>query len=272
MNRLSMGDLASSLINMGLQSGDIVLIHSDLSRVGPVHGISDRQEILEAYYQTLRQVIGQNGTVVVLSCTESCARNKLPFTYETSPSEQGVFSEYIRRRQGAVRSMHPLFSVTALGPHSGDICLNTSHSAFGYDSPFDRLLRMDAKIICIGVTLHYMTFVHYIEQRYGVPYSFTKEWTYAAYKDKKPDESRYFAFVRYLDSGIEYDFSRLINDLNKNGTVQSARTGLSSSYVVRCTDVFTIAIDGLKQDIFYLLKYPPAKEPWKCNINPGDTQ
>jgi aminoglycoside 3-N-acetyltransferase len=270
MNKLLMKDLATSLASLGLLHGDTVLIHSDLSRVGPVHGISERDGILEAYYQALRGVIGEEGTVVALSCTESYARTGQPFTYETSPSEQGVFSEYLRCKAGSIRSMHPLFSVTALGSRSGEICRDASRSAFGYDSPFDRLFRMDGKILCIGVTLHYMTFVHYVEQRYGVPYSFTKEWTYPVYRDGKPDQSRYFAFVRYLDSGIEYDFSRLIGDLEKDGAVLSARAGLSSCHLVRCSDVFTTAMNGLHKDIFYLLKCCPEKEPWKCNRNPGD--
>ena len=59
---------------------------------------------------------------MALSSTESYARNSIPFDYEKSPSEQDVLSEFVRTKDGAVRSMHPLFSVTALGEKSHLIC------------------------------------------------------------------------------------------------------------------------------------------------------
>tara|TARA_Y100000588_G_scaffold390732_1_gene497072 strand:- start:5737 stop:6132 length:396 start_codon:yes stop_codon:yes gene_type:complete len=122
MRMITEKEIKAALDQVGITDGQIVMVHSDLSRIGWVSNERSRAGILNFYFESIAKQIGNKGTIVVLSCTESYARNSIPFDYEKSPSEQGVLSEFVRKKDGAVRSMHPLFSLTALGEKSHLIC------------------------------------------------------------------------------------------------------------------------------------------------------
>jgi len=169
-------------------------------------GAGSRLEVLQAYQDAIFDVLGPGGTIAALTCTESYARESRPYDHEASPSEQGSFSEFIRLKPNAIRSLHPLFSVSALGRQATKICADEiAPTGFGHDSPFQRLRETDAWIVCLGVDLKSMTFVHHIEQTYGVPYGYTKEWSAPVTRSSGSIAQRFFAFVRYLNAGINYD-------------------------------------------------------------------
>lgn len=267
MKTVSRNSILDALHAVGVRPGDVLMLHSDLTRLGLFEGAKSAEETLAGYYEALRKAVGPEGTLVALSCTESWARKGTPFVYEDSPSEQGVLSEYIRTRPEAVRSLHPLFSVCAVGKHAHDICADASPSAFGYDSPFERMRRYDARILCLGVDLLAMTFVHHVEQTFGVPYSYTKEWSAPVYKNGGKLDRRFFAFVRYLESGVDYDFTRLQELLFAEGKAAKAFLGYGFCSSVKCNDVFETIMDRLQSDIFFLLRTAPDREPWKGPVH-----
>jgi aminoglycoside 3-N-acetyltransferase len=257
-------EISEALKAVGLRVGDVAIFHSDISRIGWTTGSRDRMEVLHAYYDAILDVIGPDGTIATLSCTESYARENRPYDHETSRSEQGSFSEFNRTMPNAIRSMHPLFSVSAVGRLAPRLCADdVSPTGFGYGSPFYRLLETDAWIICMGVDLKAMTFVHHIEQTYGVPYGYTKEWAAPVTRSGETLTQRFFAFVRYLDAGVNYDFSKLQDELLERGLAKSARVGYSAVWGVRARDVFDIGMRRLKEDPFFFLEAPPTSEPWK---------
>lgn len=264
MKTFSTSEIGEALRAVGLCAGNVAMIHSDISRIGWTTGASSRDAVLADYLTAITDVLGSDGTVVTLACTESYARSKKPFDYETSPSEQGVFSEYVRANALAIRSMHPLFSLAALGPAANAICGDdVAPTGFGYGSPFHRLHEMDAIAICLGVDLRSLTFVHHVEQTYGVPYGYTKEWTAPVTRGGKPEPGRFFAFVRYLDAGVEYDFSRMQEALLDEGLARHVPIGYGGVWSVRVRDVFDLGMRRLRDDPFFFLKQAPEQEPWK---------
>ena len=263
MKTVTRDDVTGAFLSGGIGPGSLVMVHSDISRIGPAGGAATREETLGAYAGGITGAIGKTGTLAVLACSESYARHGTPFVHEDTPSEWGVLSEYIRTRPDAVRSMHPLFSVAALGPGSNALCKETAPTGFGYDSPFERLSRFDGVIACLGVDLHAMTFVHHIEQTFGVPYGYTKEWDAPVFREGVPVKTRFFAFVRYLDCAVEYDFTRFQDVLFEKGAASRTPLGYGHLYTARAKDVFSIGMDCLRNDPFFFLKAPPEKEPWK---------
>jgi len=264
MKTIDRSEIAAALGAVGLKAGDVAMVHSDISRIGWVRGAKSRDDVLQGYIDGFFDVLGDQGTLVSLACTESHAREGRPFDFESSPSEQGSLSEYARTRPGAVRSMHPLFSVTALGARASEICADgVAPTGFGHHSPFHRLREFDARIVCLGVDLLAMTFVHHIEQTFGVPYGYTKEWSAPVTRAGKAVDQRFFAFVRYLDAGVNYDFTRLQDDLLALGFASSVELGYGGVWAVRARDVFDHGIEKLKQDPFYFLAAPPSAEPWR---------
>ena len=257
-------DIAKALHAVDVAHGDVAMIHSDISRIGWITGARSREEVLTCYFNAIFDVLGETGTLATLACTESYAREQRPFEHENSVSEQGILSEYARTQPGAVRSMHPLFSVSALGPKANVICADgLAQTAFGYDSPFYRLRELDARIVCIGVDLLATTFVHHIEQTFGVPYGYTKEWSPPIRSCGETVRRRFFAFVRYLDAGVEYDFTRMQDDLLTLGLAKRAVLGYGAVWSVRVRDIFEHGMDRLKDDPFYFLAAPPTEEPWR---------
>ena len=257
-------DVSASLRAIGIGPGEVAFIHSDISRIGWMTGAGNRLEVLQAYQDAIFDVLGPGGTIAALTCTESYARESRPYDHEASPSEQGNLSEFIRLTPNAIRSLHPLFSVSALGRQATKICADEiAPTGFGHDSPFQRLRETDAWIVCLGVDLKSMTFVHHIEQTYGVPYGYTKEWSAPVTRSSGSIAQRFFAFVRYLNAGINYDFSKFQGELLERGLARSTHVGYGVVWGVRARDVFDLGMRRLKEDPFYFLKAPPSSEPWK---------
>jgi len=186
-----------------------------------------------------------------------------PFVYEETPSEQGVLSEYVRRHPDSIRSMHPLFSIAAIGPKARDICCTPARSAFGFGSPYQKLVEFDALHVFLGVDVKKAAIVRYFEQVYGVPYCYTKEWTMPVWRDGKRKDDRFFGLVRYLNAGVDHDCDRLTCDLTEQGFVKTAKIGTSHVHAVRSLPMEKVALTGLSADPFYFLRKPPTQEPWK---------
>ena len=263
MKTVTRNDIAAAFAAVGIRPGDTLMLHSDIARIGPVAGAKDRNGLLDAWLGGIRDALGAGGTLVVLTSTEAYARSNTPFIYEESPSEQGVLADHVRQQPGALRSMHPLFSLTALGPGADAICAGVAPTGYGHESPFDRLHRENAWIACLGVDLLAMSFTHHIEQMFGVPYGYTKEWRAPIWRASERIDRRFFAFVRYLDAGVEYDFTRFQSLMLERGAAHKATLGYGTLHAVRAKDAFAIGVEQLKQDIFFFLEAPPAEEPWR---------
>ena len=80
----------------------------------------------------------------------------------------GLPNEIFRRRKDVVRSLHPTHSVAACGPkvewliEGHEKCL----SPFESESPFDKIVQEDAKILMYNVPFNTLTFEHYLEDRF----------------------------------------------------------------------------------------------------------
>src|SRR5690349_4435026 len=85
-------EIARDLRALGLERGDIVLVHSSLSRIGQVVGGA------EAVVDSLLEAVGPEGTVAVptfpfLGSMLEYIRSDPPFDLEETPSKMGAISE-----------------------------------------------------------------------------------------------------------------------------------------------------------------------------------
>ena len=224
----------------------------------------DRTLLLQAYFNAFFTILGKQGTLVVMSGTDvACGIRGEPFIFEETPSEQGVLTEFIRQCEQSKRSMHPLFSVAAIGPKADEICGSPSKSAFGFGSPYEKLIEANALNVFLGVDVKRAAVIRYFEQIYGVPYCYTKEWTMPVWRAGKKIKERYFGLVRYLNCGVDHDSFQFENDLFESNLVKTAKVGRGNVHVVNSRDMSKVAIKGLSSDPFYFLEKQPLKEPWK---------
>jgi aminoglycoside 3-N-acetyltransferase len=253
-------ELQAALIESGLEEGDTVLLQSDLLRIGPIDADGGRGDLLSFYFDTIKAVLGDEGTLCVLTSFEKYAREGVPYDRRQSPSQSGVLSQYVLDQQGSVRSIHPIVSIAALGPQAEEICGGAHFEGFGWDSPWGRLHRRNAKLVSLGygAVPDGMTFLHYIELLFGVPYQYTKLYDFPVLDDGKVIEGTFTLSVRYLNYEIENDQTALKQELLNRKLATERPIGRSVVYTTDCHSVEQVAGEMFRKDRYMMLKRPPA--------------
>jgi aminoglycoside 3-N-acetyltransferase len=257
---LEFQDAVARLRTAGIARGDVLMVQSNLRNIGTVAAGRGKTATLEFYRRVFEELLGPDGTLVVLTAFEDYARHAVPFDRKRSPSLSGAFSEYIRTRPGAIRSRHPVLSVTAVGAAAAELCDGAHFEGFGYDSAWGRLHRAGAKILTLGYSFapDGMTFLHYLENLYGVPYQYTKLYDYPVFDDGVPAPGTYTMPVRYLDFGVEYDqtaFKRLLVD---GGQAKTGEIGRASFLLSDCHGIVECGMRAFSRDRYIMLARPPA--------------
>ena len=174
--------IKASLAEMDVRAGDAVFFHSSLKSIGYVIGGADA--VIDAFLET----VGPEGTLALPGLClydwdrMSPAEIQDAWDRGSTPTYTGLIPETFRRRSGVMRSDNPTHSVTALGRHAVEITKDhenargaewaagrpkwASRGAFGWDSPWDRLYKLDAKYLLIGVGFDRCTILHHVQVMY----------------------------------------------------------------------------------------------------------
>lgn len=173
--------LVEQMRKLGIQFGDILLVHSSLSRLGWVVG--GEQTVVAA----LLEVVGASGTLVMPTHTPDntnpanwrnppvpeswwpTIRNAMPaFDPSMTPTKSvGRIAETFRKFPGVMRSSHPIGSFAAWGQHAADLVApHPLEPMFGDPSPIGRLYDLDAKVLLLGVGYDTCTSLHLAEYRF----------------------------------------------------------------------------------------------------------
>jgi aminoglycoside 3-N-acetyltransferase len=263
VKQLAKAEFLDALASCGIERGDVLHVQSDLRRVGPVESAATREAMLEFYWEALWEVLGSRGTLTVLTSTLGAGRYGTPFVREETPSEMGVFSEYVRTRNGTVRSLHPITSLAAHGVEAKSICDRPHFEGFGWNSPWTRLVELGAKMLTLGMgTMDGgTTFFHYIESMHGVPYKYTKLLQAPVFAGGVQVPGPFTMSVRYLDFGIKNTPVRLKQHLTRGGWAREVATGAARSWCVPFADAFREGMSCLTDDRYFLLESPPRFRP-----------
>jgi len=131
-NPLTKDGLVHDARRLGVSPGDVLLVHSSLSAIGWVVG--GARTVIEA----LIEAVSPDGTLVMPAFSGDLSdpsdwrnppvpsswidriREAMPaFDPDRTPTRQmGCIAETFRKWPGAMRSIHPVSSMTALGPHA----------------------------------------------------------------------------------------------------------------------------------------------------------
>jgi aminoglycoside 3-N-acetyltransferase len=259
MKLVSRADIVGSLRALGITEGDIVHVQSDLRSIGPVDAPLTRDGQCNFYLSALREVLGPKGTITCCTAFEDYGRYGTPFDREVSPSRTDMFSEFLRTREGAVRSMHPIVSVVGLGPRAEEICGGSHYEGFGYSSPWGRLHRAGAKIMTLGMGANDggTTFFHYVERLYGVPYVYTKIFDAPVICRGRQQDGPFTMSVRYLDFGIVNTPIRVKNSLLAAKLARQEKTGRALTWCCQSQDIVEHMVKLLDSDRWVMLEKPP---------------
>jgi aminoglycoside 3-N-acetyltransferase len=171
---LSAAQIARDLRALGVAPGGTLMVHSSLSALGRVAGGAP------TVIRALLAALGPEGTLVlpafrdgphlpgmhatVPAALERAAQAAPEFDPAATPTNLGAIPEAFRQWPGVIRSRHPLVSVCCLGPRAAEIAEPHPPAwGTGPGSPFDRLHRMDAQILLLGVGFNRLSLLHHAE-------------------------------------------------------------------------------------------------------------
>jgi aminoglycoside 3-N-acetyltransferase len=158
-------ELLSTLRELGIRNGDMLLVHSSFAQFLGFRGTA--QDVI----RILKEAVGPQGTLMMptLSFSGSAvtyARAIKIIDLARSPSMAGLLTEMFRRSEGVVRSPHPTHSVAVWGPAAGYLVQDHHLAATpcGRGTPYFRLLEKGGKILLLGVGISPLTFFHCVEE------------------------------------------------------------------------------------------------------------
>jgi aminoglycoside 3-N-acetyltransferase len=249
--------IINALKKCGIKKNDVLLLHSDISKLGRNEGTLKYQ--LENFLYSIKTLVGKNGTIVVPAFYFEYSRHSKAFKVPESPvsKELGLFPSFFCKQKNVLRSLNPLTSVAALGKKAKYICQNNEVSAYGVDSPFDKLTKLKAKMAFIGVDCRAMNYLHYVEYMVGVPHVYNKLFSTDIYFHNKKVNLPVCNQVRYLDFNVNYDRNGNTKKFEKAGLIKKVKFEKDYIRVTSVEKIFNFVKKKLKKNFYYLLKHEP---------------
>jgi aminoglycoside 3-N-acetyltransferase len=172
--------LVSDLKNLGLEKGDVVLMHSNLRALAPVKQILAAPEGGMPYLvEAFREVLGEDGILAVPTFTKTFKPGQPGPTGQVwkpaeTPSRVGQITNFVRQQPDARRSDHPTHPVSAIGKRAEEFCSGHSWrdgaSTFDRNGPWGHLADWDGKIMWLGTGMPTQTACHVVEDWMRLPY------------------------------------------------------------------------------------------------------
>jgi aminoglycoside 3-N-acetyltransferase len=204
MKEVTKEQVFEALQAVGVEPGNGLLVHSALQFLGrPAGGVGMYWDALAeathlADHSSQFAADGARGTIAVPTFNFAFAKGK-PFDPKTTPSVgMGALSEYVRQLPAARRTPHPLQSLAVIGRYAADLAERDTPSAFDPGSAFERMLKLDFKIILLGADIDAISMIHYSEQNLNVPYRYWKDFTGQVVTTSGWETRAYRMFVRDL--------------------------------------------------------------------------
>lgn len=236
-------DLENGFRRVGLEAGDIVLVHSSYNSFGGVEG--GPQAVIDA----LLEVLTPAGTLIMPTFNFGFNQGE-PWDVNATPSRMGILTELVRLNPESRRVFHPFYSFAILGKLKDELAAVRYKDSYGPDSIFARLRKLDGKIMIIGLSYnHSMTFFHHIEQTQGVDYRYLKEFTGQVTDETGRTYTDTFTmFVRDLDKGVLTAVDPMGEVLEQRGIVKIQKIGNADVKLMKANDVFHVTVEEMKKN------------------------
>jgi aminoglycoside 3-N-acetyltransferase len=254
---LTRTSLVAELARIGLEPGQMVVVHSSLSRLGWVCGGA------VAVIEALLEVLSSTGTLVMPSHSgentdpslwqhppvpESwwpTIRAQMPaFDPEKTPTRGvGVIAETFRRWPGVRRSHHPVASFAALGPQAEYLTSEQSlEDEYGPRSPLGKLYEMDGHVLLLGVDHGNNSSLHVAETRAVYPGKTDHQEASAV----RVNGQRLWLSYRCLKFDSD-DFAELGKQYETEMGIKTHRIGLAETHLLKQRPLLDWAVGWLER-------------------------
>lgn len=237
-------DLYEILERLQIGRGDVLCVHSQIFSFG--RPLVSKENFLKIIISVLKKTVGENGILIMPAFSYSFCRNEV-FDVRNTPSTVGLLSEYFRKSDGVIRSLHPIFSFSVWGNRKEEY-IDIGPDAFGLDSIYGKMLRDNGKILMFGANKGY-TFYHLAEEHVNVRHRYFKNFSgemIDAEGNRKLVQVPYF--VRDLSIKSDLDEKKISFFLLENNLQNQVTFGKGTIGVLDCREVYKTLIELLKVD------------------------
>ncbi|MDE2868149.1 MAG: AAC(3) family N-acetyltransferase [Chloroflexota bacterium] len=258
---LTQDRIAADLRRLGVQSGDVLMIHSSLRSMG--HVIGGAPTVVDA----LLEVLGPAGTLVGPSFNyETALDPNFVLDLPNTPSDMGAIADEIRRRAGKNRSRHLTHSLSAIGHHAQTIVTAPGPTAWSADGPLGTVFKLNGRFLLLGVTYQSFTACHLLEVAFRLRYRKLDTLSRSLCRTDGsliPFES--IVFLR--DVGYPgYDFNRLGQAMEDVGLTSVAPVGNAIARLIPARLLREFATPRVQRDPDYLLQQGSGVTPLTCGV------
>jgi len=242
-------EIVQDLRKLGIEEGDVVLVHSSLSSIGYVPGGA------ETVIDALLEAVGENGTIVVPTITGQIfdsPENPPSFSFN-KPCWTGTIPETLRKRKEAYRSKHPTHSVAAIGKLAKRITEGheDTKTPCGEGTPYLKVPELNGKILFLGATLESNTTFHSVEELARLYYHLQPEPSLCKVEiDGQQVEKRYFLHAY----GTPRSFGEKEKELVDNNIAKTGYVGRARSILVDAKTMIEFTLKKIKENRLYLVK------------------
>lgn len=155
---------------MGVKPGDTIQLMADLTRMAWNARRAGRRFKASQLLSTFADAVGPSGDVLVPTFNFDL-RDGDEFDIKRTRSISGALANAALEHERFQRTPHALHSFAVTGAHAEQLVSSPESGSFGPRSPFALLLEQKGILIGIDLPLNdALTFVHFTEERTGVPY------------------------------------------------------------------------------------------------------
>jgi aminoglycoside 3-N-acetyltransferase len=231
--------LKARLRRGGISESDTLLVHSNFK---PDSGFQGTPLDLA---NTLVELVGTKGNLLMVSLPfRGAAYDYLalgkPFNVKKTMSMMGLVTEMFRRREGTLRSLHPTHPVLACGKDAAWLVADHERCLYpcGPGSPFEKLHRLNGKLLFFDVSFQSITFFHYVEDllKERLPFPIYSDRLFSVPVVDANGGSHVvqtYAFSKELQRAAE----KLEAEMQRQGMIREGRVGNSRFQIVTIADV-----------------------------------
>lgn len=239
---VAQAEIEAGLERIGLQSGDVVLLHSSLSSFGVVEGGA------ETVIGALQSVLGPRGCLVMPTLTLGMSEARVIFDVRRSPSTSGLITETFRLRPGVQRSRHPFSSAAAWGRAARELTAYHDTTPCSLTSPYGQVYLRGGYSLFMGTGLSCNTIFHVAEEIAGLPYMRYASFPDAVVIDEQGCERRLTAW-RYncYQTGIRRHLARMEEAFHEAGALRETYVGSSRWRLLSAGDDVELSLEVLRR-------------------------
>jgi aminoglycoside 3-N-acetyltransferase len=270
--------LRAILDTLGVQAGDRIMLGIDMGKLPlPRYPAALNRAAFRArerqwcqfVLDVLLERLGPQGTLLAPAFSYSCTRPGSVFVAESTPAENGPFTDFLRADPRAVRSLHPIFSIAGIGRDAHALLDDVGHAAFGAMSPFARFAGHGIRFLGLGLELRVcLTHIHHLEQQYGCPHRFHKTFDVTVQAGGRQISGDWHAYMGFR--GIDYasDVGPLMRALDTDGLLRKVDANGGHHQLAEIADVERLGYALLSDNALALVDRP-LRMRFEDGDNPG---